>query len=349
MLSQTCKMYWFYAVLCDVIWKPGWFSETFGKHFLQFSNLWDVQQHIWNSCRSVWHFYCKKLFCVVSVVSNKWPHERLPSHLWPQTAKRHGFCFVFLPQSINLLKCFFVFACLRWSCVALFTVTQQVWGPSASLPSWTWWTRGRTRRTSWRTSCFHWGGVSTRALRLTVPPLWPRVSCTHARLLKFANRWKKNWGRDGRIKEKEGVRGWKKLCVLVCVLCVCHCLGKSLYVSCKLLFIRFADAAIFFSICIWFELRHETQNFFHVLCFFSLPSPSFSPSASPSSLIFFLSCAHARTFTRLLARSCIIYRPWNDLHPSDAWENLTRGETRSEWPELSSFFFFCFSLSVVKP
>lgn len=98
--------------------------------------------------------------------------------------------------------------------------------------------RGRTQRTSWRTSCFHWEGVSVRLLRLAVPLLWSRSRCTHAHMLKFANRWKKNKARDGRIKEKEGVRRWK-----VCACCVCYCLRKSLYVSCKLLVIQFADAA----------------------------------------------------------------------------------------------------------
>lgn len=46
------------------------------------------------------------------------------------------------------------------------------------------------------------------------------------------------------------------------------------------------------------------------------------------------------TFTRLLAHSCSSYRAWNSLKQSDAWENLTGGETGSAWPELPWFFFY---------
>lgn len=150
---------------------------------------------------SIGHFHIvAKLYSVVCVASNKWLHEWLPSDLWPQTTKRHNQIGIFLLslQSTSNLWCYFVFACLCWCC-SLYRDSQQVRGPSAWSPSWTWWTTGRTRRKSWRTSCSHWGGVSARALspahRSPLVVAGQLYTCAHAHICqplkgKQGKRWK---------------------------------------------------------------------------------------------------------------------------------------------------------------
>lgn len=118
-------------------------------------------------------------------------------HKQPKDIIRLGF-FLLLLQSTSNLWCYFVFACLCWCC-SLYRDSQQVRGPSAWSPSWTWWTTGRTRRTSWRTSCSHSGGVSARTLspahRSPLVVAGQLYTCAHAHICQP-------------LKEKQGKR-WK--------------------------------------------------------------------------------------------------------------------------------------------